>query len=159
MRALNPNRLTSSGGLNAAQSHCPFKEGTLQRNCQMPTASDYFQTPASKYFRAGDFTKELVGTIRSVDRTEFKNDDGSATAKPVLHFQDLPQALVLNKTNFTALSLMFGEDTNDRAGEKVALYPSRVDFKGKTMPTIKVRRPRKAATASGGHPFDDDVAF
>ena len=43
----------------------------------MPTASDYFQTPASKYFRAGDFTKELVGTIQSVDRTEFKNDDGS----------------------------------------------------------------------------------
>ena len=51
----------------------------------MPTASDYFQTPASKYFRAGDFTKELVGTIQSVDRTEFKNDDGSAAAKPVLH--------------------------------------------------------------------------
>jgi hypothetical protein len=127
----------------------------------MPTASDYFQSPASKYFRAGDFTKELVGTIRSVDRTEFKNDDGSAAAKPVLHFQDLPQALVLNKTNFTALSLMFGEDTDDWAGEKVALYPSRVDFKGKTMPTIKVRRPQEAAaaTASGGHPFDDDVQF
>ena len=110
----------------------------------MPTASDYFQTPVSKYFRAGDFTKELVGTIQSVDRTEFKNDDGSAAAKPVLHFQDLPQALVLNKTNFTALALMFGEDTNDWTGEKVALYPSRVDFKGKTMPTIKVRRPQKA---------------
>ena len=116
----------------------------------MPTASDYFQTPASKYFRAGDFTKELIGTIQSVDRAEFKNDDGSAAAKPVLHFQDLPQALVLNKTNFTALSLMLGEDTNDWTGAKVALYPSRVDFKGKTMPTIKVRRPQKrAATASG----------
>ena len=127
----------------------------------MPTASDYFQTPASKYFRAGDFTKELVGTIRSVDRTEFKNDDGSAAAKPVLHFQDMSQALVLNKTNFTALSLMFGEDTDGWVGEKVALYPSRVDFKGKTMPTIKVRRPQRAAaaTASGGHPFDDDVQF
>ena len=56
----------------------------------------------------------------------------------------MPQALVLNKTNFTALSLMFGEDTNDWVGAKVALYPSRVDFKGRTMPTIKVRRPQKA---------------
>jgi hypothetical protein len=29
------------------------------------------------------------------------------------------------------------------------------------MPTIKVRRPQKAAaaTALGGHPFDDDVQF
>ena len=127
----------------------------------MPLLSDYFQTPASKYFRAEDFTKELVGTIRSVDRTEFKNDDGSAAAKPVLHFQDLSQALVLNKTNFTALSMMFGEDTNDWIGAKIALYPSRVDFKGKTMPTIKVKRPQKAAaaTASGGHPFNDDVQF
>ena len=87
--------------------------------------------------------------------------DGSAAAKPVLHFQDLPQALVLNKTNFTALALMLGEDTNDWTGAKVALYPSRVDFKGKTMSTIKVRRPQKAAvaTASGAHPFNDDVAF
>ena len=114
----------------------------------MPTASDYFQRPESKYFRAGDFTKEIVGTIESVERTEFKNDDGATAAKPVLHFQDLPQALVLNKTNFTALSLMFGEDTNDWIGAKVALYPSRVDFKGKTMPTIKVRRPQKACCNS-----------
>jgi hypothetical protein len=160
-RALKPNRLSSGGGLNAAQSHRPFKEGTLQRNCQMPTASDYFPTPTSKYFRAGDFTKEIVGTIQSVDRTEFKNDDGSAAAKPVLHFQDLTQALVLNKTNFTALALMLGENTNDWIGAKVALYPSRVDFKGKTMPTIKVRRPQKAAAAaaSSGHPFNDDVPF
>jgi len=52
---------------------------------------------------------------------------------------------------------MFGEDTNDWVGAKIALYPSRVDFKGRTMPTIKVRRPQKAA--AGGHPFNDDVAF
>jgi hypothetical protein len=125
----------------------------------MPTASDYFQTPTSKYFCAGDFTKEIVGTIQSVERAEFKNDDGSAAAKPVLHFQDLPQALVLNKTSFTALSLMFGEDTDGWVGEKIALYPSRVDFKGRTTPTIKVKRPQKTAAAPGGHPFNDDVAF
>ena len=126
----------------------------------MPTAADYFKTE-SKYFRASDFTKEIIGTIGSVESAEFKNDDGSAAVKPVLHFQDLPQAFVLNKTNFTALSLMFGEDTKDWIGAKVGLYPSRVDFKGKTMPTIKVRRPQKAAAAAalGGHPFDDDVQF
>jgi hypothetical protein len=125
---------------------------------QMPTASDYFKTE-SKYFRASDFAKEIVGTIGSVESAEFKNDDGGTAVKPVLHFQDQPQALVLNKTNFTALALMFGEDTTDWVGEKIALYPSRVDFKGKTMPTIKVRRPQKAPPASGAHPFNDDVAF
>jgi hypothetical protein len=160
-RVFKPNRLRAEADLMLLNHTAPLKEGTLQRNCQMPTASDYFPTPTSKYFRAGDFTKEIVGTIQSVDRTEFKNDDGSAAAKPVLHFQDLTQALVLNKTNFTALALMLGEDTNDWIGAKVALYPSRVDFKGKTMPTIKVRRPQKAAAAaaSSGHPFNDDVPF
>ena len=122
----------------------------------MPTASHYFQTPTSKYFRAGDFTKEIVGTIESVDSVEFKNDDGSAAVKPVLHFEDVPQALVLNKTNFTTLALMFGENTDDWVGAKVALYPSRVDFKGKTMPTIKVRRPQKAPAR---HPLDDNIPF
>jgi hypothetical protein len=29
---------------------------------QMPTAADYFKTE-SKYFRASDFTKEIIGTI------------------------------------------------------------------------------------------------
>jgi hypothetical protein len=52
-------------------------------------------------------------------------------------------------------------DDCDWTGEKVALYPSRVDFKGKLMPTIKLRRPQKAAVApaSGTHPFNDDVTF
>jgi hypothetical protein len=146
-----------SGGLNAVQSHTP--EGDTAKGTQMPTAADYFKSD-SKYFRASDFTREIIGTIGSVESAEFKNDDGSAAVKPVLHFQDMPQALVLNRTNFTALSLMFGEDTNDWIGAKVALYPSRVDFKGRTMPTIKVRRPQKAAgPASGGHPFNDDVSF
>jgi hypothetical protein len=147
-----------SGGLNAVQSHTP--EGDTAKGTQMPTAADYFKSE-SKYFRSSDFTKEIIGTIGSVESAEFKNDDGSAAVKPVLHFQDMPRALVLNKTNFTALSLMFGEDTDGWVGENVALCPSRVDFKGKTMPTIKVRRPQKAsaATASGGHPFDDVVAF
>jgi hypothetical protein len=123
----------------------------------MPTAADYFKTE-SKYFRASDFTEEIIGTIGSVESAEFKNDDGSAAVKPVLHFQDQPQALVLNKTNFTALSLMFGEDTNDWIGAKVALYPSRVEFKGKVMPTIKVKRaPTKAN--NNATPFNDDISF
>ena len=128
-------------------NHTAPREGYCTKEMQMPTAADYFKTE-SKYFRASDFTKEIIGTIGSVESAEFKNDDGSAAVKPVLHFQDMPQALVLNKTNFTALSLMFGEDTNDWIGAKVALYPSRVDFKGRTMPTIKVRRPQKAAAAT-----------
>jgi hypothetical protein len=124
---------------------------------QMPTAADYFKTE-SKYFRASDFTKEVVGTIEKVESAEFKNDDGGTAVKPVLHFENMPQALVLNKTNFTALSLMFGEDTNDWIGAKVALYPSRVEFKGKVMPTIKVKRaPTKAN--NNATPFNDDISF
>jgi hypothetical protein len=72
-----------------------------------------------------------------------------------LSFVETPQGLVLNKTNFSALSLMIGEDTDDWRGAKIALYPGTAEYKGRTMPTIKVKRPQKAAS----HPFNDDVAF
>jgi hypothetical protein len=125
----------------------------------MPTANDFFSNSnTSKYFRAGDLNKEIVGTIESVQKAEFKSDDGATQVKPVLHFEDLPQSLVLNKTNFTALSLMFGEDTTDWASAKVALYPARVDFKGKTMPTIKLKRAPQPKAAQQ-HPFNDEVSF
>ena len=160
-RAFKPTPPTGSGGYFTylmLPNHTPLR-GILQKEMQMPSAADYFKSE-SKYFRASDFTKEIIGTIGSVESAEFKNDDGSAAVKPVLHFQDMPQALVLNRTNFTALSLIFGEDTCDWTDQKVALYPSRVEFKGKSMPTIKVRRPQKAAgPASGGHPFNDHVSF
>ena len=120
--------------------------------------NDYYGASTPKYFKATDFTKEIVVTIKAIDKVEFEND-GVKAPKPVLSFEETPQEFIVNKTNFTALALMLGEDTNDWTGAKVALYPSRVDFKGKTMPTIKVRRPQKAAAAPGGHPFDDDVAF
>jgi hypothetical protein len=121
--------------------------------------NEYYGTSTPKYFKATDFHKEIVVTIKSVDKVEFEND-GVKTPKPVLSFEETPQGFVVNKTNFTALALMLGEDTNDWTGAKVALYPSRVDFKGKTMPTIKVRRLQKAAApAPGGHPFNDDVQF
>jgi hypothetical protein len=132
-------------------------------NCIMPTANDYFPKPASKYFRATEFDKEIVLTIAGVSRVEFTND-GVTSAKPVLGFSETDQALVLNKTNFSALAMMFGEDSDDWRGEKVVLYPGVTDFKGRSMPTIKVRRPQKTAAATAAaarskHPFDDKVPF
>ena len=53
---------------------------------------------------------------------------------------------------------MFGEDTTDWASAKVALYPARVDFKGKTMPTIKLKRAPQPKAAQQ-HPFNDEVSF
>jgi hypothetical protein len=48
----------------------------------MPTADAYFKKPESKYFRASDLKKEIVGTIASVDSAEFKDDDGGTATSP-----------------------------------------------------------------------------
>jgi hypothetical protein len=65
---------------------------------------------------------------------------------------------VLNKTNFTALALMFGDDSDGWRHARIVLYPSRIEFKGKSMPTIKVKRaPTK--TNNNATPFNEDIAF
>ena len=140
-------------------NHTPRKNGDTATETQMQmllSTSDLEQI-----FQGDRFPQRNCGHDQKQSTRPSLRNDGVKTPKPVVSFEETPQGFVVNKTNFTALALMLGEDTNDWTGAKVALYPSRVDFKGKTMPTIKVRRPQKvaAATASGGHPFNDDVQF
>jgi hypothetical protein len=158
-RVFGPNRLRAAADLMLLNHTAPCG-ANMKANCTMPTAESFFSKPASKYFRASEFNKEMVLTIKDVERVEFTND-GVTSPKPVLSFNETSQGLVLNRTNFAALTLMLGEDSDDWRGAKIALAAATTDFKGRTMPTIKVKRPQKAAAAqaSGGHPFNDDIQF
>ena len=51
----------------------PRKRGHRKGNCTMHM-SDYYGTATPKYFKATEFPKEIVVTIKSVDRIEFEND-------------------------------------------------------------------------------------
>jgi hypothetical protein len=89
--------------------------------------------------------KELDATIKQIELATFKNDDGSEQSKPVLYFEETPKQFVLNKTNATVLAMMFGEDTSTWLGGKITLFPTRVDFKGRKVDSVRIKRPAKAA--------------
>lgn len=121
----------------------------------MLTANESFGSTKPKYYRASEFDREIVLTIKSIERIEFTNE-GVTKPKPVLFFEENAQGLVLNKSNWTALALMLGDDTDDWIGAKIALAPATTDFKGSSVRTIKVKR---APQPKAAHAFNDDVGF
>jgi hypothetical protein len=115
-----------------------------------------FYSESSKYLRAVDLIgKEMTPTIAGVSRAEFTNDTGAKAVKPVVEFRDIDQGLVLNKTNMTALAMMFGDDMERWPGQRVRLYGDRVPFRGKIVDTVRAGRPKAASADS----LNDAIPF
>jgi hypothetical protein len=93
----------------------------------------------SKYLKAADLQDRNITVI--MDRVEMEDigDDGD---KPVLYFQGKEKGLVLNKTNSNTIAVVYGEETDDWAGKELILYPTMVDFQGRSVPAIRVRHPQ-----------------
>lgn len=124
----------------------------------------------SEFLKAGDLQERTITVV--MDRVELKEvGDGS---KPVLYFQGKEKGLVLNKTNSNNIGMIYGDDTDDWTGKELILYPTMVDFQGRTVPTIRVRVPpppkpaqrefRAAATppmrtASARQELNDEIPF
>ena len=64
--------------------------------------------------------------------------------KPVLYFSGKEKGIVLNKTNSTAISQVYGDDTEHWQGQPLELYEAMVDFQGKQVSAIRVNVPRQA---------------
>lgn len=97
-------------------------------------------------------------------------DVGSAAEtelKPVLYFRETEKGLVLNKTNASTISGLYGPETDEWGGKKIALFGQEVDFQGRQVLAIRVRmkkpqsaaqEPVAAAAPSGGQPDGDPFA-
>ncbi len=105
----------------------------------------------STYLKANDLIGyDVVFTIRDVDRQEF--DDGT---KPLVWFEELSKGLVLNRTNFTSIAKLHGEDSEDWQGKRIALFGTEVAFRGTPTLAIRVRLtvPEAVAVSEGPIPF------
>lgn len=65
-------------------------------------------------------------------------DVGDGT-KPVLFFENRKKGLVLNKVNSNNIALVYGDETDDWAGQELVIYPTMVDFQGRSVPAIRVK--------------------
>ena len=54
--------------------------------------------------------------------------------------------MVLNKTNGSIISEMYGPETNDWQGKMITIYSARVEFQGKLVDGIRVKLVDQQAT-------------
>ena len=89
----------------------------------------------SDYLKASD----LQGRAVTVTMAHVSMEKVGSDQKPILYFQGKDRGMVLNKTNASKISEMYGDDTEHWAGGKIILYEAMVDFKGDTVAAIRVR--------------------
>ena len=129
----------------------------------MPNINDMFP---SKYLKASDVgDTDLALTIVAVDE-ETIGKGSDADIKSVVYFSETPKGMVLNKTNAKAIASLYGDESDDWAGNKIRLYATEVDFKGEQMLALLVRlrapqpaKKRAAAPDTGTGGFKDAGAF
>jgi hypothetical protein len=92
----------------------------------------------SRFLKAVDLPDEgdLILTIASVETQEIGPDRES---RPVVGFNEVVKTLVLNKTNATTISDLYGKIIAGWVGKKIDLYSTEVAFQGKTQLCIRVR--------------------
>lgn len=113
----------------------------------------------SDYLKSGDIEDgdTMVLTITGLEMREIGQGD-SAQEKPVLFFEEVEKGLVLNKTNATTITEMYGPETDGWTGKKITLFPTQVDFQGKSTMALRVKLIRKNPSANkqqigkGGQP-------
>jgi hypothetical protein len=105
----------------------------------------------SKYIRPDDLNDEQGLTIRECQAEEINGEQ-----KPVLGFQEIDKGLVLNRTNVETIADRYGYETDNWRSKSIVLYRTKVEFRGKRVPAIRVRFP----SAPEPPPItDDDIPF
>jgi hypothetical protein len=100
----------------------------------------------SSYLKAADLQGRTVSVV--MDRVAME-EIGSGEHKPVLYFVGKEKGMVLNKTNSNNIAAAYGYETEAWAGQKIELFPTMVDFQGKSVEAIRCRPPRGATP----HPY------
>ena len=128
----------------------------------------------SKYFRGADFAQPKVLTI-DVVHMELLKTNGKEESKPVAYFKKAKKALVLNRTNFDAITDIAGDDDYDNWPDtRIELYSVMQEVRGEMKNCVRVRapqaelslEPKKAKAKTGSKPkpsiqddMDDEVPF
>ena len=127
-----------------------------------------------KYLKAADLKGKAVSVMMlQVQMEKIGNDE-----RPVLYFRGADKALVLNKTNGTAIAEAFGDDTDTWTGKTIEVYPATTEYQGKRVACLRVRTPNSPTfpqaeelppdaepgpsedeAQSGGPPSGDSIPF
>ena len=115
----------------------------------------------SKWIRAADLHgRDIPLTIIRFSPEEEVANDGST--KPVIFFHGTEKGLVLNVVNAETIAEIAGEETDLWIGQKIILFPTTTDFKGKRVDCIRIRelttQTQQAAPAPAAAPPEPTAA-
>jgi hypothetical protein len=132
--------------------------------------ADYRSFFDRDYIAAFDLQgKDRTVTIERVVGKELTANGGRKSKKPVIYFKGAEKGFALNKTNGKVIAALYGPNTEQWAGKKITLYPTKTTFGSEEMDCIRVRptvqakaaempaEPVSAATL-GDDPLGDDDA-
>jgi len=113
----------------------------------------------STYLKAADLQGHAVNVIVSGCKME---PISKTEEKPVLYFQGKEKRLVLNKTNASVLSHVYGAETEGWAGKPLQIFPTQTPYQGQMVDCLRVRVMPGTATpqpvpAAAAVPFDPDA--
>jgi hypothetical protein len=104
----------------------------------MVTKSEAFP---GKYLKSDSLPEG--GKVFKIEALDLEKIGTDKEEKYVLRFSKSDKALVLNVTNWDSIAAICGADSDEWPGKFVVLYPTETTFGGKTVPCIRVRRPRE----------------
>ena len=99
-----------------------------------------------KYLGHENFDVPRVLTVLRVKSEDVSGGQGKREDKPVVYFREHPNGFVLNRTNFKTLVDLLGDDSDSWAEGKCELYKTTTEFKGETVPCVRIRNTNQAAS-------------
>ena len=105
----------------------------------------------SNYLRAEDVPTPKKFRIKSVTVQSIRNDNKGEEEQLVVWFTNDKRGVVLNKTNNRTLRGAFGDDVAGWKDKIVILFQTMVDFKGKSVPGLRVHIPAPKQPTAGGN--------
>ena len=109
-----------------------------EKSIPMGDATDYF---GGNYLKASDIKEPLSLTITSTKVQRLEDRD-----KLIVHFDEVEKELVLNKINTNRIIEQNGsKDTDNWPGTKITLLATTVEYDGKDVPCIRVKKKEEGA--------------
>jgi hypothetical protein len=98
----------------------------------------------SKYIKAADLQGQ---TLRLAIANVVVEDIGNNEHKPVVYFAGWDKGMVLNKTNANHIAAYLGDETTAWTGHQIAVYSTKVEFRGDYVDGIRIKFPAPDAAA------------